>query len=118
MSSKDLTEHLNSIANFYKNYSLDDVLKSLFVVGSYPLNIASQIQHNFQYEALRGCSTKDFKNDDQIKDYEDFKRFCKELYKITPGFPTYEDYCPPIDWGDTQYFFDQELFSIIWGLDG
>lgn len=116
--SNNLKKSQESIAAFYRGYSLTDVLKALFVVGSYPTNITAPIQHNFHYEGLRGLSRDVFQSKDKIIKYEDFKKFCEQLNKLTPGFPTYEDYSPPIDWGNVSYFYDNELFSIIWGVDG
>lgn len=115
---KSLKENQELLAAFYKGYSLADVLKALFIVGSYPMNMTSPIQHNFHYEGLRGVSRDDFQSEDKITKYEDFKKFCNELSKLTPGFPMYEDYSPPIDWGNVSYFYENELFSIIWGVDG
>lgn len=118
MSDKNLTEYQKQISDFYKSYSLEDVLNSLLAIGSYPNNIASQIQHNFHYEALRGLIKEDFQPINQIKSYDEFKQFSEKLFELTPGFPTLEDYCPPIDWGNVKYFYDQEIFTLIWGVDG
>jgi len=115
---KDFGDSLKNISDFYKQYSLDDIFKSLYILGSYPLNNGSPIQHNFQYEALRGMKEGDFKKENQIKDYKDFASFSEELHSLTPAFPMLEDYSPPIDWGDTRYYFDDELEYLIWGVDG
>lgn len=116
--TEDLPIKLGAISNLYKRYSIDDVLSSLFAISAYPKNVTSPIQHNFQYEALRGLSVESFQSQNKIKKYDNFKQFCEELDKLTPSFPTLEDYSPPIDWGNVNYFFDKYLFRLVWGVDG
>lgn len=114
----DLTAKIKLISEYYKGYSLNDVLSSLYVISAYPTNISSPIRQNFQYEALRGLTYESFQAEDKIKTYDDFKKFCEELEKLTPSFPMLEDYSPPVDWGNVSYFYDKRLHRILWGVDG
>lgn len=115
---KDLKLSQQKISDLYKEYSLKDILRSLYIIGAYPLNVSSPIRNNFQYEGLRGLKEEDFSQEDKILSYEDFKQFSDALIKITPEFPMLEDYSPPVDWGDTKYYFESELEYVIWGVDG
>lgn len=113
-----LSENAKKLHKLYEQYSLDDILISLFAIGAYPNNIASPIQQNFHYEALRGMVEGSFKQESVISNYEQFKEFYAKLTEVTPGFPLLEDYSPPVDFGNTEYYYDDQLYSILWGVDG
>lgn len=115
---ESLAENIKSLQKLYSGYSLRDVLEALFAINLLPNNITAPIQHNFQYEAIRGMSKDSFQNTSKITNYDDFVLFCTELSRLTPSFPMLEDYSPPIDFGNSKYYYNREIYSILWGVDG
>ena len=60
---------------------------------------------------------EEFMKTSAIKDYDDFRRFCETLYKLSPNFMTLEDYVPELDWGEVQFPFGKKKYRIFYGGD-
>lgn len=117
MLLKGLNDKENNDLNaFLKQYSLDDLAKSFFVLNMWLPNISSQIKFQYLYSSLEEIHV-DLANENKIKSYQDFQSFCEELFKILPSFSMLEDYVPEMDWKDIRYFFKKKFYKIFYGGD-
>ena len=104
------------IKNLLLSYSVEDLLKSFFVLNLWLPNIASQIKFQYLYvfiEAIHG----ELQSENKINNYSDFASFASELFKLVPSFPTIEDYVPETDWAEIKYYFEKYFFKIFYGGD-
>lgn len=101
---------------FLKQYSIDDLARSFFVIDLWLPNISAQIKIQYLYTILESIHDR-LPEENKINNYEDFENFCQKLFEIIPPFPTLEDYVPESDWGDIKYYFEKKFFSIFYGGD-
>lgn len=112
MEGKDIVK----VKQFLKQYSIDDLAKSFFVLNLWLPNIASPIKIQYLYICLEAFHDQ-LQVENRIKTYEDFRSFCVELFKLVPSFPTLEDYMPETDWGEIKYYLDKKFYKIFYGGD-
>jgi hypothetical protein len=111
-----MNEPESKIRELLSAYSINDLLKSFFVLNLWLPNLASPIRIQYLYVVLE-CVHQDLPKDDRMHSYEDFEYFCKELIETLPSFPMLEDYVPEADWGEIKYFYQNELYKIFYGAD-
>jgi len=104
------------IKPFLRAYSLDDLAKAFFALNLWLPNIASPIRLQFLYCALEDVRAE-LPPENRIATYQDYVAFCKRVFKLTPSFPSIEDYVPEADWGEIKYFHDGRLYKIFYGAD-
>lgn len=107
---------MDNLRNSLKNYSFDDLAKGLFALNLYLPNIASPIKSQYLYTLLEEICDQ-LPENNKIKTYKDFAEFCEKVIKLTPSFPTIEDYVPEEDWGDIKYFYKKRFYKIFYGGD-
>ncbi|MFA4880787.1 MAG: hypothetical protein WC650_04170 [Candidatus Doudnabacteria bacterium] len=94
--------------------SLDDLLRSFFVINLWLPNVASPIKIEYLYSALESVY-KDLQKENKIKSYKDFESLCRSLFDLLPSFSMLEDYIPETDWGEIKYFFKDRFYKIFYG---
>lgn len=104
------------LLGFLRKYSLADLAKSFFVLNLWLPNTASPIKFQYLYKSLELIHS-DLSQQDQIKNYQDFCTFCKELFELAPSFPTLEDYIPETDWNEIKFYYDKKFYKILYGGD-
>jgi hypothetical protein len=104
------------LLNLLKQYSLDDLAKSFFILNLWLPNVASQIKFQYLYICLESIHDQ-LQTENKIKSYHDFHAFCKELFELVPSFSTLEDYVPETDWNEIKYFFEKHFYKIFYGGD-
>jgi hypothetical protein len=114
--NNSMNEPESKIRELLSAYSINDLLKSFFVLNLWLPNLASPIRIQYLYVVLE-CVHQDLPKDDRMHSYEDFEYFCKELIETLPSFPMLEDYVPEADWGEIKYFYQNELYKIFYGAD-
>ena len=108
---------INRIIELYKQYSARDVASSLFVSSLWLPNNGSTIKHQLQVTIFASLKPEVFVQKDKVTNYEEFKAFCGELYKLTPSFPMLEDYIPNFDWGSVKFHHDKVNYKIFYGTE-
>jgi len=56
-------------------------------------------------------------SENKIRTYENFRRFCEEFFRLLPSFETLEDFVPETDWGEIEYFFQDQRYRIFYGSE-
>lgn len=100
--------------NLLSNYSLEDILQSMFAINLWLPNIGAMIKCEYLYCVIE-CLHKSLPNENKIKSYDDFLEFWELVSKNTPDFRWLEDYLPIDDWGEIRYYFDGHFFKIFYG---
>lgn len=116
--SKFETEYNKSVDdlhNFFINYSIKDILDSLFVNSLWLKNISAQVKMQLAYFVFASFNENEYCTDNKINCYKDFRNFSDELIKILPDFPMFEDYVPESDWGEIRYYHNKKLFKMFYG---
>lgn len=108
-------EH-EKIKQFLLSFSIEDLLKSFFVLNLWLKNVASPIKLQYLYTLLESVH-KDLPADNKIASYKDFEAFCKNVIEFIPSFMMLEDYVPEADWGEIKYFLDKKFYKIFYGGD-
>lgn len=109
------TEQSEKLLTFLRQYSFDDLAKSFLAVSLWLPNISSQIKLQYMHVALEAVSCE-LSLQDRIKTFDDFKAFCKELFKLIPDFPCLEDYLPEADWGESDIQKYQEFCENLYSF--
>lgn len=112
MSFNKQTERIKQL---FAKHSADDVAQALFVSHLWLPNLASSVQDQLFAAIFLAMKPADFATVSIIQDYKHFKDFCTELYDISEGFPTLEDYLPSFDWGDVKFAVDGQLYKFFYG---
>ena len=112
VNQNKMSEQLDKV---FGRYSVLDVASSLFTSSLWLPNIASPIKHSYLATVFASVNPKFFSKENQIKSYEDFKKFCETLYEAIPNFPIMEDYVPEIDWGDVKFHHRKKNYRIFYG---
>lgn len=108
-------ERQEKIKEIFQDYSVQDVIHSLFCSSLWLPNISSQIKHIYLTALLISCKPDIFKENNQIVDYNKFSELISRLIPLLPSFPTAEDYFPEPDWGEVKFFFNDEIYKIFYG---
>ncbi|EPG6085243.1 hypothetical protein KE001_004113, partial [Acinetobacter baumannii] len=93
----------------------NDVYQSLTISDLWLPNISSMLKHCLAMYCFVSIETKDFKQNDQISSYDDFKVFIKHLYNLLPNNPMVEDFIPEVDWGEIKYQWTDKQYKILYG---
>lgn len=110
-------ETIAQVVEYYKKYSARDVASSLFISSLWLPNNGSVIKHLFLTTVFSTLKQNEFSKQDKILNYKEFKSFCEHLYKITPTFPSLEDYIPNFDWGSVKFHHDGTNYKIFYGTE-
>ncbi|EOE0002828.1 hypothetical protein ACJ8RE_003110 [Acinetobacter baumannii] len=105
----------DNICSLFRKYSFNDVYQSLTISDLWLPNISSMLKHCLAMYCFVSIETKDFKQNDQISSYDDFKVFIKHLYKLLPNNPMVEDFIPEVDWGEIKYQWTDKQYKILYG---
>lgn len=103
------------IKSLISNYSLNDLLTSLFISDIWLPNISTPIQHLYLVSVVTSQAGGFFKKKDKIESYEDFEELLNKLYKLVQPFPELEDYIPEADWGEIKYHIRNEDYKFLYG---
>jgi len=114
---KKLAQIVKDIKNLFASYSADDVASSLFVSSLWLPNNGSTIKHLLWTTIFATCEPEKFSKKDKLTSYSAFKEFCSQLYKLTPSFPTLEDYIPNYDWGTVRFHHNKTNYRIFYGTE-
>lgn len=103
----------------FKSYSISDVATSLFISSLWLPNVGSNVKHQLHVAIFSSIKQKDFCSTDKITNYSKFSDFTNNLYKLTPDFPTLEDYIPNFDWGSIKFSLGKINYKIFYetGID-
>ncbi|EPU1144404.1 hypothetical protein ACVUMY_000958, partial [Acinetobacter baumannii] len=105
----------DNICSLFRKYSFNDVYQSLTISDLWLPNISSMLKHCLAMYCFVSIETKDFKQNDQISSYDDFKVFIKHLYNLLPNNPMVEDFIPEVDWGEIKYQWTDKQYKILYG---
>lgn len=114
---KTLAQVVGDISSLFAKYSANDVASSLFVSSLWLPNNGSGIKHLLWTTIFTTCKPNQFNKEDRMTNYVGFKNFCAELYKLTPNFPTLEDYIPNYDWGTVKFHHNKVNYRIFYGTE-
>jgi hypothetical protein len=103
------------IQKIYKKYSFKDICNSLFILSSWLPNISATVKPSFLFLCLFEILDYEFKKEDKIKKYSDFKSFFSKIKTFIPEFIGMEDYFPENDWGDVFYYIDGDFYKYLYG---
>jgi len=107
--------NIESIAAIFREYSLEDVAKSIFVSNLWLPNIHSTVKHQLLTSIFATLKPEEFSTKDQIIAYEGFKSFLVKVYNIVPSFPTLEGYIPQPDWGEVKFHCEGKNYKMFYG---
>ncbi len=105
---------IENIKKLFKKYSIIDVATSLFVSNLWLPNNGSSIKHKLHVAIFASLKSEEFIQTDKIIDYPEFKSFIKDLYNLTPDFPSLEDYIPVFDWGSIKFHEEGINYKIFY----
>ncbi|MBU2539561.1 hypothetical protein KJ786_00135 [Patescibacteria group bacterium] len=111
-----MDENNVKLKNFLLDYSIEDLLKSFFVLNLWLPNVASPIKSQYLYVIFESIFDK-LPKENKITEYNHFKKFVQELLLIVPSFPMMEDYLPENDWGEIKYFLNKKFYRTLYGGD-
>jgi len=115
MEQKFLKPKFDMIVQLLKEYSFDDIIKSLFAITMWNNNNSAILKQIFIIISLISIEEFEFENNDKIFNYFEFKKFTQSLLSNLPEFPTLEDYCPEKDWGEIKFFHNNFYYKIFYG---
>ena len=101
----------DNICSLFRKYSFNDVYQSLTISDLWLPNISSMLKHCLAMYCCISIKEKDFKQNDQISSYDDFKVFIKYLYNLLPNNPMVEDFIPEVDWGEIKYQWNDKQYK-------
>jgi hypothetical protein len=107
---------MDKLRTFLKQYSLDDLARSVFVLNLWLPNIASPIKSQYLYILIEEIGSE-LPKEAKIRTYADFVEMCGQIVNFIPSFPMIEDYVPEADWGHIKYFFKKRFYQIFYGGD-
>jgi len=105
----------NKLKEELKKHRIENILTSLFISSIWIPNISSQVKHQFLYSIPLSIDSKDFKNQDENWDYDQFSSLLAAIYKLLPSFPTVEDYIPEPDWGEIKFYLKDNYYKMFYG---
>ena len=108
---------IKKISEIYEKYSARDIAKFLFISSLWLPNNGSKYKHQYLTTIFSSMPPNKFTNMKTISRYEDFVYICNGTYRLTPEFPTIEDYYPTFDWGSIRYPFEGENYKIFYGTE-
>lgn len=108
---------VQSIADIFVKYSVQDIATSLFVSNMWLPNISSGIKHQLLLAIFATMEPEAFSKDNKIISYFDFESFLKQIYPLLPTFVMLEDYIPEPDWGQVKFFHDGQIYKIFYGQE-
>jgi hypothetical protein len=114
---KKFAQIVEDIRNLFVNYSANDVASSLFISSLWLPNNGSTIKHLLWTTIFATCEPEKFSKKNKLTSYSAFKKFCLQLYKLTPSFPTLEDYIPNYDWGTVKFHHNKTNYKIFYGTE-
>ena len=116
-SEKTFDGNVESIKRLYRKYSSQELTAALFVSNLWLPNIASPAKHTLFAMALSSMKPEEFRKTSAMEEYEDFRLFSEDLYKLSPNFLMLEDYVPKLDWGEIRFPFGTKKYRIFYGGD-
>ena len=117
MNKNNFENNLNEIKKYFSQFNFQDIVRSLFISDTWLPNISSNIKHKLLIYILLTINKSEFKKNILINSYEIFSEFLKNVYRLTPSFPSLEDYIPKMDWGDIKYCFKESIFKIFYSCE-
>jgi len=114
---KKFDQIVKDIRNLFQSYSIYDVASSLFISNLWLPNNGSSIKHLFWTTIFTTSKSNEFCMENKIENFSMFKSFCSELYKLTPSFPTLEDYMPIFDWGTVKFHHNKINYKIFYDTE-
>ncbi|MTI67517.1 MAG: SEC-C domain-containing protein [Firmicutes bacterium] len=103
------------IRNLFKQYKIEDITKSLYVISAWLPNISSIIKMNLLYKVLLNIKEKDFYQLKDISTYSEFRVYFNKLKELVPEFPMLEDFMPKMDFGEIKFYHNDKLYKIFYG---
>ncbi|MBI2641587.1 hypothetical protein HYW87_03275, partial [Candidatus Roizmanbacteria bacterium] len=110
-------ETISKIRSLFRIYSIYDVACSLFASSLWLPNNGSGVKHLLLVSIFASLKPGEFNSENRIKNYEQFKSFCEQLYRLTPSFPSMEDYIPNFDWGTVKFHHNKVNYKIFYGTE-
>src|SRR5439155_24205945 len=113
----------SKLTGFLKQYSFDDLAKAFLAVHLWSPNIASTVKLQYAYVTFQYAYVtlesicRELSSENKIRTYENFRRFCEEFFRLLPSFETLEDFVPETDWGEIEYFFQDQRYRIFYGSE-
>ena len=117
MEQKILKQKFDIIIQRLKEYSFNDIIKSLFAITLWNNNNSSVLKQIFIVISLISLDEFEFKNNDKIFNYVEFEKFIQPILSNLPEFPTLEDYCPEKDWGEVKFFHNNFYYKVFYGSE-
>ena len=112
-----LKQKFDIIVQYFKQYSFNDIIRSLFVIALWNDNSSAVLKQIFLIICLISLDEFEFESNDKIFNYYDFGKFTQFLINNLPEFPTIEDYCPEKDWGEVKVFHNNFHYKIFYGSE-
>ena len=110
-------ETISKIRSLFLTYSIYDVACSLFASSLWLPNNGSGVKHLLHVSIFASLKPGEFNSENRIRNYEQFKSFCEQLYRLTPSFPSMEDYIPNFDWGTVKFHHNKVNYKIFYGTE-
>ncbi len=117
MNQTNLKQQFDIIVQLFKEYSFNDVIKSLFSITLWNNNSSAILKQIFFIMCLISIDEFEFENNDKIFNYCDFEKFTQFLINNLPEFPFLEDFCPEKDWGEVKFFHNNFHYKIFYGSE-
>lgn len=108
---------IKALSKLFRKYSVEDVVKSIFISTAWLPNISSPIKHQLITAVFASLKPEDYSPTNQIKSYNDFKEFLGRVYELVPAFPFMEDYLPEPDWGQVKFHHDGRNYKMFYGCE-
>lgn len=105
----------DNICSLFRKYSFNDIYQSLTISDLWLPNISSMFKHCLAMYCCISLEEKDFNQNDQIFNYNDFKALIRNLYDLLPNNPMIEDFIPEVDWGEIKYQWDDKQYKVLYG---
>ena len=112
-----LKQKFDIIVQYFKQYSFNDIIRSLFVIALWNDNSSAVLKQILLIICLISLDEFEFENNDKIFNYYDFEKFTQFLINNLPEFPAIEDYCPEKDWGEVKFFHKNSHYKIFYGSE-
>ncbi len=111
-----MSEDKTKLHDFLLLYSIEDLLKSFFILNQWLPNIASPIKIQYLYTIFESIHDL-LPINNKINSYDDFRQFSQKVISLVPSFSILEDYTPEPDWGDLRYYLQGKFYKIFYGGD-
>jgi len=110
-------ESKEKVESILKNYSIKDILYSLFSLSLWLKNVTAPVRMQWIYMIFLSIDKSQFQQVDKVIDYNSYKELISQLIYTLPEFYMLEDYIPEPDWGEIKYCQNNTNYKIFYGCD-